>query len=129
VQQVAHTSSDVWVVTGPLYLPSKTPEGGWVMQHPMLGTPPRMMGVPTHFFKVVLAEPAGRGGKQNVVGAFVMPNSVIDPTTPLASFVVPISALEEVSGASVAIEFDAKTDHCWQLILCVFTDCRSAILP
>ncbi len=32
------------------------------------------------------------------MGAFVMPNGPIDPETPLASFAVPLGALEEVAG-------------------------------
>ena len=54
------------------------------------------MAVPTHFFKVVLGEFSG--GARGAVGAFVLPNSPIAPGVPLASFAVPIGALEEVSG-------------------------------
>jgi hypothetical protein len=54
------------------------------------------MAVPTHFFKVVLGEFSG--GQRAAVGAFVMPNAAIHPQVPLASFTVPISALEEVAG-------------------------------
>lgn len=46
------------------------------MAHPMIGQPPALVAVPTHFYKVVLAESAGLLGKQVVVGAFVMPNKV-----------------------------------------------------
>ena len=61
------------------------------------GEIPRLVGVPTHFFKVVLAEPKGTD-LQPVVGTFVMPNAAIDPRTPLMLFSVPISALEEAAG-------------------------------
>ena len=57
--------------------------------------------MPTHFYKGVLGEvrPAKGGAPARVaVGAFVMPNQPIEPDAPLASFVVPISALEDVSG-------------------------------
>ena len=51
VQDLATTCDDVWVVTGPLYLPVRAPAGvgappgapagasvaGYVMQHPMIG--------------------------------------------------------------------------------------------
>lgn len=62
-----------------------------------------MVAVPTHFYKVVLGEVRpGAGGRkldaQLAVGAFVMPNTQIDPATPLSAFVVPLSALEEVAG-------------------------------
>lgn len=82
--------------------------------------------MPTHFFKAVLAEGrAEDGADQVLVGAWVMPNALvrtllgacqyqplrmllhwshacgaqIEPDTPLMSFTVPISALEDVAGA------------------------------
>lgn len=36
VQELSYRCSDVWVATGPLYLPSPGREG-WAMNHPMLG--------------------------------------------------------------------------------------------
>lgn len=51
--------------------------------------------MPTHYFKVVLAD-AGDGTAS--LGAFVMPNAEIQPDTPLTAFVVPVDALERVSG-------------------------------
>lgn len=48
---------------------------------------------------MVLGEYAG--GRRAAVGAFVMPNSPIDPETPLASFAVPLGALEEVAGGVI----------------------------
>ncbi|KAL4420173.1 hypothetical protein ABPG77_008309 [Micractinium sp. CCAP 211/92] len=102
VQDLAKRCDDVYIITGPLFLPQRSnalqPNGapGFVMQHPMIGTPPRLMAVPTHYYKVVLGEVSG--GKRAAVGAFVMPNQPIDPDTPLASFAVPISSLEEVAG-------------------------------
>lgn len=69
------------------------------------GTPPQLVGVPTHFYKVVLADPAASpqscNHQEKVVGAFVMPNVPVDPNTPLSSFAVPLSALEEVAGELV----------------------------
>ena len=59
------------------------------------------MAVPTHFFKVVLGE--GRSSAEpTFVGAFVMPNQPLEPGTPLTSFAVPLSSLEEVSGECMA---------------------------
>jgi endonuclease G, mitochondrial len=37
VYDLTETCSDVWVVTGPLYLPGKKPDGCWIMEHQMLG--------------------------------------------------------------------------------------------
>ncbi|KAK9867532.1 hypothetical protein WJX84_003042 [Apatococcus fuscideae] len=99
VRGLSKTCSEVRVLTGPLYLPMKTPTG-YILAHPMLGEMPRLVGVPTRFFKVIVAEPKGED-MQPVVGAFVMPNAAIDPRTPLTLFSVPISALEEAAGFEV----------------------------
>ena len=107
VQEVAGRSKDVYVVTGPLYLPQPS-ASGWTMHHPMLGTPPRLVAVPTHFYKVMLAEGSkedGSGGSTVIVGAFVMPNARIDPKTPLAAFAVPVSSLEEAAGIQFYPEY------------------------
>lgn len=55
------------------------------------------MAVPTHFFKVVLAENSGANGPA-YVGAFVLPNAPINADMPLAAYSVPLSALEDVVG-------------------------------
>lgn len=95
---------EVFVVSGPLYLPrpvspaASAPPGAprWVLEHPMLGTPPRLVAVPTHFFKVVLvSDDVGP-----LVAAFVVPNSPQKADTPLHSFAVPLDALEDAVGTS-----------------------------
>jgi endonuclease G, mitochondrial len=106
VQQVAERCDDVYVVTGPCYLPQPGP-AGWAVNHSMLGSPPQMVAVPTHFYKVVLGEKKN-GLNGTVLGAFVLPNTPIDPKTPLASFAVPVSALEEVVGISFFPKFLEK---------------------
>ncbi|EKX36501.1 hypothetical protein GUITHDRAFT_57118, partial [Guillardia theta CCMP2712] len=45
--------SDVFVISGPLFLPKKEADGNYYMQHQVLGNPPSLQ-VPTHFFKVSL---------------------------------------------------------------------------
>lgn len=64
------------------------------------GQPPRLVSVPTHYYKVVLAENNSKqhGPHSAAVGAFVMPNAPIDPKIPVTAFVVPIEALESVAG-------------------------------
>ena len=68
------------------------------------GKPPCLVAVPTHFYKVVLAESKSkvplRGSKVSV-GAFVMPNDQIQPDMPLAAFAVPLEMLENVAGAAL----------------------------
>ena len=122
------TCDEVFVTTGPLYLPafdrnwnknervaissndSSGSDGGqragrWRMSYPLIGEPPSLVAVPTHFYKVILAEQSSKRNTNNSqekrtysVAAFVIPNAYIDPATPLASFLVPIDALESVAG-------------------------------
>jgi DNA/RNA non-specific endonuclease len=70
------------------------------------GQAPQAVGVPTHFYKVVLSERTDvkSGARQSALAAFAMPNRPIDPATPLTSFVVPLEFLESVTG----IEFFAR---------------------
>ena len=101
-----------YVVTGPLFLPSRrernetaavatqTSSGmpkrtEWEMRHPMLGDPPALVSVPTHFYKVVLVED---DSKRVACAAFVLPNAPIPKHIPLRRFVVPLTDLEIVSG-------------------------------
>lgn len=38
VKQMTDVADDVFIVTGPLYVPQLTPQG-YIMQHPMIGDP------------------------------------------------------------------------------------------
>lgn len=53
------------------------------------------VAVPTHLFKVILAE---KGGSQPLLGAFVVPNQPISNDRQLPDFEVPINALTKESG-------------------------------
>ena len=60
--------------------------------------------MPTHFFKVVLAERAsggGEGDQEAALGGFVLPNAPVQPNTPLTAFSVPVESLEEAAGGSM----------------------------
>ena len=163
---LTRSCNDVYVVTGPLYLPTQTSQG-YVLQHPMIGEhlpctmlvvrsagsltmslsvfpgvkffpdvllrseecwsaiaclswakqqeanqecvcagqPPRMVAVPTHFFKVVLAERGDSSSAERadapsdaILGAFVLPNAPLPPDIPLTAFSVPLEPLEEAAG-------------------------------
>jgi endonuclease G len=127
VRGLAHsTTRDVYVVTGPLFLPvqrqgATVADGArgahgvqgarevgaeqpsamhtdWVLHHGVIGTPPRMVSVPTHFFKVILLE-ADDGTL--CVGAFVLPNEPIDPDTPLSQFIADIDGVECAAGLRI----------------------------
>ena len=53
------------------------------------------MAVPTHFFKVVLGETAGRAPEVN---AFVLPNAAVADTVPMSSFLTSLEKVEQSAG-------------------------------
>ena len=86
--------------------------------HLITGKPPCLVAVPTHFYKVVLAESQSRlpfGAPKVSVGAFVMPNDQIQPDMPLTAFSVPLEMLENVAGAVLT----SLTCHCLLQQLCL----------
>lgn len=91
-------TGDVYVVSGPLFLPVIHRDEDaltWRMDHGFIGKPPRLVGVPSHFFKVVCV---ADGKRARAIAAFVLPNASIPAATPLRSFAVPLHALEEAAG-------------------------------
>jgi endonuclease G len=116
--------TDVYVITGPLYLPKKDAKfpnpDKYYVQYEVIGNPPNV-AVPTHFFKVILAKPA-KGGSPSL-GGFVLPNIAISNDKPLTDFVVPVNEIEKSSGSIFFSEFGAdkvtKLPH-----LCTTTTCK-----
>ncbi|GAB5586778.1 nuclease [Umbelopsis nana] len=84
---------DVYVYTGPLYLPHKEADGKFYVKYQVIGNPPNV-AVPTHFFKVILTQKNGNYS----AAAFVLPNARISDNTPLEAFRVPIDAVERGAG-------------------------------
>jgi DNA/RNA endonuclease G (NUC1) len=115
-RQLTERYAAVHVITGPLFLPQpendddterKAPPPGaprWRAAWPLLGRPPALVAVPTHFFKVIYAVGGGDEKQPTALGAFVLPNVAIPPAQPLAHFAVPLDALEAAAGLSF---FDA----------------------
>ncbi|KAF9210148.1 nuclease [Haplosporangium sp. Z 27] len=113
---------DVYVFTGPLYLPHQDPtDGKFYVKHEVIGNPPNI-GVPTHFFKVILTD---RGNGDMSVGAFVLPNDVIHNNVPLTAFQVPIEAVERASG----LKFFETLERRALKNLCKDTDCKVVMHP
>ena len=81
----------------------------------LAGEPPRLVAVPTHFYKVVLGEarPGSAADNLKAIGAFVMPNAPIDPEVPLTAFSVPLTALEDVAGRLVMSVHMFSARLCW----------------
>jgi endonuclease G, mitochondrial len=107
----------VRIVTGPLYLPRREPDGKWRVSYEVIGNPPNV-AVPTHFYKVIFAEDGSVGGKV-ALGAFVLPNAQISNDKPLADFEVPVEAVERASG----LEFATKLSEVRRKRLCQEISC------
>ncbi|ODV81558.1 uncharacterized protein CANTADRAFT_24460 [Suhomyces tanzawaensis NRRL Y-17324] len=101
----------VRIMTGPLYLPKKCADDKYRVTYEVIGSPPNI-AVPTHFFKLIVGE---KNGQEDIsVGAFVLPNDVIDNSTPLTQFQVPVEALERSSGLDLLakVPYFRKKDLC-----------------
>ncbi|EAL93171.1 nuclease [Aspergillus fumigatus] len=109
----------VRIVTGPLYLPHRDPDGKWRVSYEVIGNPPNV-AVPTHFYKVIYAEDGTASPTSKVsLGAFVLPNARIPNDKRLAEFEVPLEVLERASG----LEFASKLDVSRRKRLCQEVKC------
>ncbi|KAF2015489.1 hypothetical protein BU24DRAFT_179424 [Aaosphaeria arxii CBS 175.79] len=120
-RRLTKTYPSVRIVTGPLYLPKRDPDGKWRVTYEVIGQPPNV-AVPTHFYKVILAEDGVPGGKV-ALGAFVLPNAVIANNKPITDFEVPLEAVEKASG----LEFASKLEPHRRKRLCQDTNCSLII--
>ena len=89
----------VYVVTGPLFLPLENGNGKLIVDYEIIGK--SQIGVPTHFFKVILVEK--KGGKFSLE-AFKLPN-ISGPFEPLNDYRVPIERLDQIERATGLIFF------------------------
>lgn len=93
VRKLTKTYKNVYCCTGPLYLPRKEANGKNYIKYEVIGA--NHVAVPTHFFKVVVGETPGG---ELEMESYVMPNQVIDDSTPLSSFQVPPDSIERAAG-------------------------------
>lgn len=129
IRTLTDTYPSVRIVTGPLYLPKRDPDGKWRVSYEMIGNPPNI-AVPTHFFKVVIGEYDNNSNNNNsyrnssgisnvAVGAFVIPNEPIDNTTSLKSFYVPLESVERSSGfeliSDLKVPVNKRKDLCQEV--------------
>ncbi|KAJ0404765.1 hypothetical protein P43SY_005589 [Pythium insidiosum] len=117
VRHLAFQFDGVYVVTGPLFLPKKNRKTGeFEVSYPVIGTPPDVIAVPTHFFKVLLARK--RDGTFLSAG-FILPNQVIPENKNLLDFLTPLDVIEKYSG----LLFFDKLSHIPKRELCKETKC------
>lgn len=119
VRRLTGTFADLYVFTIPLYLPRQGVDGKFRVSYEVIGNPPNV-SVPTHFAKVILGVGQAKQGNAApgpkvemkglskvglgngmVMGAFVMPNSVIPNEAPLESFAVPVETVERAAGLTL----------------------------
>jgi len=93
MRNFAKKNPNVYVVTGPLYLPRQEPDGKLYVKYQVIG--PRQVAVPTHFFKVAVVQTPSGGYEAH---AFVLPNQAIPDSVPLTSFYVPLESIERSAG-------------------------------
>uniref|UniRef100_A0A1I7VHG7 Endonuclease n=1 Tax=Loa loa TaxID=7209 RepID=A0A1I7VHG7_LOALO len=93
IRKLARKQKNVYVCTGPLFLPKLEKDGSLFIKYKVVGR--NNIAVPTHFFKVVLVELMD--GKFELE-AYILPNTVIPDDTPLNSFMVPLDSIERSAG-------------------------------
>ncbi|XP_037257120.1 endonuclease G, mitochondrial [Falco rusticolus] len=92
-RSLARSNKDVYVCTGPLYLPRMEADGKMYVKYQVIGK--NHVAVPTHFFKVLILE---KESGEIELRSYVMPNSPVDEKIPLERFLVPIESIERASG-------------------------------
>jgi DNA/RNA endonuclease G (NUC1) len=108
IRDLTKRYDEVFVVTGPLFLPRPAPGASlaaaasgtapWQAAWAYIGRAPRLVGVPTHFYKVVYARGGAGGAQGPALGAFILPNEPLPAGEPLSRFAVPLEALEAAAG-------------------------------
>ncbi|XP_034025525.1 endonuclease G, mitochondrial [Thalassophryne amazonica] len=86
--------ANVYVCTGPLYLPRQEADGKLYVHYQVLGQ--NHVAVPTHFFKVLILERVDTAGVE--LRSYILPNHPVDEKIPLERFLVPIETIERASG-------------------------------
>lgn len=93
VRKLVKLYPNLYVCTGPLYLPRKESDGKLYVKYEVIGD--KHVAVPTHFFKVIVGE--APNGKLEME-SYVMPNQKISDDTPLENFRVPPESIERAAG-------------------------------
>ncbi|XP_040571645.1 endonuclease G, mitochondrial [Lepeophtheirus salmonis] len=94
VRKLAKRSRNVYICTGPLYLPRLEADGKNYVKYQVIGK--NNVAVPTHFFKIVVTE--SEKDSPLDLESFVLPNERIDDSIPLSHFYVPPDSVERASG-------------------------------
>lgn len=83
VRKLARKYPNVYVCTGPLYLPKKEDDGKTYVRYQVIGA--NNVAVPTHFYKIVVCETTDGYLEME---SYVLPNAVVAEDTPLNVYLV-----------------------------------------
>lgn len=95
VRELALKCGSVYVYTGPIFMPQRITFRHWAIRHQVIGA--NTVAVPTHFFKVIIAECRDQENGPYVEG-YVIPNSDIDKNVELSAFLTDIRDIEHFAG-------------------------------
>jgi len=101
-RSLVHHNDNVYVCTGPLYLPRRYDDGRLYVNYLVLE--PNHVAVPTHYFKILLCEKKGLFD----IRSYIFPNESVDHNKPLDEFMVPPDTIERASGL---LMFDQLPKH------------------
>ncbi|CAD5234369.1 unnamed protein product [Bursaphelenchus xylophilus] len=93
VRRQARKNPNVYIVTGPLYLPKQEADGNLYVKYKVIGK--NHVAVPTHFFKVALIETSP---EKYELECYLLPNEAIPNEKPISDFFVPLDAIERAAG-------------------------------
>jgi endonuclease G, mitochondrial len=93
VRDLTTDYQNVYVITGPLYLPKREKDGKCYVKYQVIGQ--NDVSVPTHFFKVIFLE--DWKGKIET-RAYILPHEPIQPNTSLEKFLTTIEKVEKAGG-------------------------------
>ncbi|EDV25623.1 uncharacterized protein TRIADDRAFT_23653, partial [Trichoplax adhaerens] len=97
VRSLTKVYPDVYVITGPLYLPLVENDGKKYVKYQVIGK--NNVSVPTHFFKIVVGDRRKEKNDAKLeLQVFLIPNRSIPDDTPLHAFMVPLESVEKASG-------------------------------
>ncbi|XP_063607610.1 endonuclease G, mitochondrial-like [Penaeus indicus] len=102
-RQLTKSYANVYVCTGPLFLPRREEDGKLYVKYQVIGQ--NHVSVPTHFYKVVVCE--SNTGELDLE-CFLLPNVEIDDSVPIASFHVPLETIERASGLLIFDKLNQK---------------------
>lgn len=95
VRELTLKCGSVYVYTGPIFMPQRITFRHWAIRHQVIGA--NTVAVPTHFFKVIIAECRDHENCPYVEG-YVVPNTDIEKNIELSAFLTDIHDIEHFAG-------------------------------